>query len=61
MWTDPVLKSGISVRKLISIKKEEKRRERAQAGIEWLEHSPKILTCEERATTTTTTKYMVYC
>ena len=42
LWTDPGLKSEISVRELISIKSA-------------VEHSPKILVREEKATTTTTT------
>ena len=46
-WADPGLKSGISVCKLISTLKK-------SAGGEWIvEHSPKILACEEKATTTT--------
>ena len=50
MWTDPGLKSGISVRELISTLKE-------IAGGEWIvEHSPKILAREEKATTTTSSK-----
>ena len=50
MWTDPGLKSGISVHELISTLKK-------SAGGEWMfEHSPKILASVEKnqkATTTT--------
>ena len=45
LWTDPGLKSGISVRKLISTLKKSAGRERI------VEHSPKILAGEEKATT----------
>ena len=42
LWTDPGLKSGISVRKLISTYK--KKIEKKSVGREWIvEHSPKIL------------------
>ena len=48
LWTDPGLKIGISVRNLISTKKKKK-----CTGGEWIaEHSPQILTCEKKATTT---------
>ena len=45
LWTDPGLKSGINLHKLIStLKKKEK-----SAGGEWtVEHSPKILAREEK-------------
>ena len=50
LWTDPGLKSGISVRELISTLK---RKKKSAVG-EWIvEHSPKILAREEKATTTT--------
>ena len=48
LWTDPGLKSGISVRELIFTLKKK------SAGGEWIvEHSPKILAREEKTTTTT--------
>ena len=47
MWSNPVLKNGINVHELISIKKKKK-----SAGGECIvEHSPKILAREEKATT----------
>ena len=47
LWTDPGLKRGISMRKLISTLKK-------SAGGEWIfEHSPKIIAHKEKATTTT--------
>ena len=49
LWTDPGLKSGISVRELISTSKIKAK----SAGGEWIaEHSPKILASEEKAITT---------
>ena len=52
LWTDPGLKSGNSLCKLISTLK---KREKKSAGGEWIvEHSPQILACEEKATTITT-------
>ena len=49
LWTDPGLKSGISMFELISTWKK-------KASGEWIvEHSAIILACEEKATTTTTT------
>ena len=49
LWTDPGLKSGISVCKLISTWK------RKCAGGEWMvKHSPQILTSQAIASTTTT-------
>ena len=49
-WTDPVLKSGISVCELISTS--QKKKKKKSAGREWIvEHSPKILAHEEKATT----------
>ena len=46
LWTNPGVKSGISVRKLISTEKEK------SAGREWIvERSPKILAHEEKAST----------
>ena len=51
LWTDPGLKSGIIVRELISTFK--KKKEKKSACGEWIvEHSPKILVLEEKATTT---------
>ena len=51
LWTDPGLKSGISVCELMSTSKKEKKK---RAGDEWMvEHSPKIVTSEEEAATTT--------
>ena len=52
LWTDPGLKSGISVRKLISTKKQTNKQ--TQAGNELSNILPKILAREEKATTTTT-------
>ena len=50
LWTDPGLQVGISLRELISALKK-------NAGREWMvEHSPQILACEEKATTTTLSK-----
>ena len=49
MWSDPGLKSGISVHKLISTLKKKK----SAGGDLLVKHSPKILTREEKATTTT--------
>ena len=46
LWTDPGLKSGISVHELISTLKKKK-----STGGEWIvKHFPKILTRDERAT-----------
>ena len=45
LWTDPGPKSGISMRELISIKKNKK-----QAGNEWSNLLPKIFASEEKAT-----------
>ena len=54
LWTDPGLKGGISVRELISTLKKKKK----NAGGEWIvEHSPQILTCNQKSTTTTTYLY----
>ena len=50
LWTDPGLKSGISVHELISTLKKKKK---AQIGNELFNILPKILTHEEKATTTT--------
>ena len=44
LWTDPGLKSGISVRKLISTKKKN-----VQAGNELFNILPKILACKKKA------------
>ena len=54
LWTDPGLKSEISVRKLISTLKKKKK----SAGGECIvEHFPKILAREEKATTTIFTNF----
>ena len=51
LWTDPGIKSGISVRELISSLKKKKKK----TGEEWMvEHSPKVLASEGKTTTTTT-------
>ena len=48
LWTAPSIKSRVSVRELIFTLKKKK-----SAGGEWMvEHSPEILTSEEKATTT---------
>ena len=49
VWTDPGIKSGISVRGLIYFSKEKKKK--AQAGNEWSNILLKILASEEKATT----------
>ena len=49
LWTDPGLKSGISVREQISTKKKKKKSTGRESIVE---HSPKILTCKEKATIT---------
>ena len=48
LWTDPDIKSGISVCELISTLKKKKKSQRQ--GM--VKHSPKILVSEEKATTT---------
>ena len=49
LWTDPYLKSGITLRELISTSKKEE--EKKSAGGEWIiEHFPQILAREEKAT-----------
>ena len=51
------LKSGISVRELISTKKKEEEKKKS-AGGEWIvEHSLSFLAHEEKATTTTSTRW----
>ena len=45
LWTDPGIKCGISVSKLMSTSKKK------NVGGDTVEHSPKILTSEEKATT----------
>ena len=50
LCTDPGLKSGISLRELISTLK--KKRKKVQAGNELCEHSPKTLAHKEKATPT---------
>ena len=49
LWTDPDVKSGISVRELISTLK------KCAGGKRMVEHSPQILAGEKKAFTTTTT------
>ena len=50
LWTDPGLKSGISVHELISTSKKKKKRRKECAGEEKIvEHSAKILAREEKA------------
>ena len=49
LWTDPGLRSGISVHKLIYTLKKKK----SAGGDLLVKHSPQILTREEKATTTT--------
>ena len=51
-WTDPGLKGGISVRKLISTSKKQK--QKAQTGNEWSHILPQILANKYKATTTLT-------
>ena len=48
LWTDPCLNSGISVRELIST---QKKKEESAGGKLMVEHSPKILASEKKATT----------
>ena len=57
LWTGPGIKSGISVRELISTKKKkERKKKKKNAGGELCSNtSPQILASEEKATTTTTT------
>ena len=60
LWTDPGIKSGISVREVISIKNKTKQTNKqtsknAQAGNEWSNVLPKILANEKQATTTIVT------
>ena len=55
MWTDPGLKCEISVRDKISTKKkkkeeEEERKKESAGGERMVEHCPKILAREEKAT-----------
>ena len=50
LWTDPGIKSGISVLELISIQKKRKKKKTA-GGELMVEHSPKILASEEKVTT----------
>ena len=49
LWTDPGIKSGISVLELISIQKKRKKKKTA-GGELMVEHSPKILAGEEKVT-----------
>ena len=61
LWTDPSLKCGITVCVRISTERKEKKHrqgEKAQAGNEWSNILPKILTSEEKATTTTIVFYL---
>ena len=59
LWNDPGIKSGISVRELISTKKKkkkERKKKKKNAGGELCSNtSPQILASEEKATTITTT------
>ena len=49
LWTDPGLKSGISLHKLISTLNKQKKK--INAGWEWIvKHSPKPLACKENDT-----------
>ena len=50
LWTDPGIKSGISVRELISTPPKKKRKKKAKTG-NMVKHSPKLLASEEKATT----------
>ena len=60
LWTDPGLKCGISTCKLISTSKKKEKKKSADG--EWMvEHSPKILASEEKATTTTSLCAKVLC
>ena len=56
LWTDPGLKSEISVSELISTKKKQQQQQHQKnPGGEWVvEYSPKILTCEEKSQPTNT-------
>ena len=53
LWTDPGLKSGISVRELISTKKK-KHKKKTEGGESMTHPSPKDPRKREHATTTTT-------
>ena len=63
LWTDSGIKSGINVREQISTSekqnknttkpKERKKKKKKSAGGEWMmEHSPSILSSEDKATST---------
>ena len=52
LWSDPGIKSGISVHELISASKKKEKKKSADRE-QLVERSPKILASEERATTTT--------
>ena len=49
LWTDPGLKSGINVCKLISTLKREREKKKCRWGMNCQTLSPKILTSEEKA------------
>ena len=57
LWTDPGIKSGISLRELISTskeKEEKKRKQKKSTGRVWMiEYSSKSLANEKNATNTT--------
>ena len=57
LWTDPSLRSGISLRKLIST---EKKKKKNRQGMNCRTFS-KMLACEEKATTTTTVQSVLFC
>ena len=59
LWTDPGVKSGISLCELISTSKKKKGKRKSAGGERMSEHSPTILTTEEKATTTTTTTIFI--
>ena len=50
LWTDPGIKSGISVRELISTSKNKTKK--AQAGNKWSNILKKVIASEKKATTT---------
>ena len=50
LWTDHGIKSGISVRELISTKKNKNKKHEKRSGGEWIvEHFPKIFARKEKA------------
>ena len=58
LWTDPDIRSAISVRELIPTSK--LRIIKAQAGNKWSSILPKILACEEKAPTKKSTRGEVH-